>query len=626
MNKRLLTLSLAVLGGMLFTSCGEASSSSASSIQSSSEASSQTSEGTSEISSEVTSETSEASSEEPWYKKSERAMKNFGDKLAAGNYVLSVDGRLLVSVVSPDEIAFAFDEAVKQTNFAVMAVEGEAFQALIPGEDPLSSLAFLDKSDAMTQAEVRLPNFWFDDEGTKTTIWGLWHNQDQENPFHFTSNETLMRESIVSIGWFGDTILPTIQNMSLVLDGEDVNVATLSCTYRPAAQDVPLTMKINFGAALSDKRVKDWMNDPNRTYPDPISKQGKWPTSFQLLLQSALGVKENIEEVVPFIDFGSYACWNNTGAFGRQDKELAKVRDYHATEKNVEDYRALLMRNEYSTVTVDGQTHYRRILRARKDTRAYSDLTVEFDDGFYMTAEVFYDEKTYVGLDAINEVLVDTGFQALPATDVLSDWTATDVAFHAYEDKMCLFDFALYLRGTAKFTNGETATKYYNDYYSLLKAHGFGYDQADDAWTLDNIEGFWFFTFVLDKEAGILNFRCYREDYVDPTVAKAAVEAAGFPELDVSAVTSIRDTAAYYMEKAGMDQSLSYEMMFSFETAEKSSAFTSAYIQALLGAGFEAAGTSGGFDYYTKAATGQTVMVANSKSGFAGLNFFQNRA
>ena len=80
------------------------------------------------------------------------------------------------------------------------------------------------------------------------------------------------------------------------------------------------------------------------------------------------------------------------------------------------------------------------------------------------------------------------------------------------------------------------------------------------------------------------------------------------------------------MEKAGMDQSLSYEMMFSFETAEKSSAFTSAYIQALLGAGFEAAGTSGGFDYYTKAATGQTVMVANSKSGFAGLNFFQNRA
>ena len=589
MNKRskLLVFSLAVMGGMLFTACGNNSS----------------------------------SSSEPWYKKSERAMKNFGEKLLMGNYTISIEDRVVVNVANENEITFKFSPEAQQTDFAVMGVNSEVFQATAVAGKELSNLLFLNKGTALHEAEVRLPNIWFDESAVKATISELWHNQDQSNPLHFNSKETLIKQSLTSIAWFGDFITPTFDNMNLTFDSENVNVATVTATIRPAATEVPFKMTITFGSAMRDERVKNWITDSHRTYPAPMSEQGAWPAAYDVVLTSATGFQGEIEELVPFIDFASYACWNNLETQNKGDHGVAIIRDYHATQENVDAYKQLLLRNEYQSVVEDGVTHYRRIMRSRNGKGAYADITVEYKSGFYMTVDTFYEGSDFANLAAINTQITSKGFPELSDNAALTGWVGEDVSFHAYEEKMGLFDFTIYVIGTATYTDKAAVKEYTDAYNALLAANGFTYNKADDAYEKDNVQGFWLFEFTQDDTAKTLSIRCYNEAYVDPEVAKADIEAKGFPELDIANVTSIRDIRAYNKYKAAMNLDLAYEAMFGFPSKEDSKSFTDAYASALIASGFVHQGSTGGFDFYSKVDAKLVVQIAQSTTAFAGITF-----
>ena len=615
-QKKLLTLSLAVLSGFLITSCGGQGGGSSSAPAGSSSAAT-----SSQAQSSDTSSVAPSSSEEPWYKKSERAMENFGNKLAAGNYTLSCEGKQAISVVDESEVVFRFDPSLRTTDFAAMAANNESFQVFLP-QGQMTHLQFLDQCNAIEIAEKKLPNLWFDEAATGHGIWELFHNTDQEHPFHFTSKSGIVLNSIASFACLSDFMAQTVTDMSFDLDAEDPTVATINAVYYPSSPTKPenLTVTVQFGTSTGDERVEGWINDPNRVYPDPVSKQGKWEDGpFQLLLQSATNVHEHIDEAIPFIDFASYACWANTETFV-YDKNIALIRDYHATQADVDAYKLKLVRNEFELVNVDGEPHYRRLLRARKDKGVYSDIVVGFEDGFYMIVGMYYESDKYADLDEINAALVANGFAELDADDNITGWKGEDKAFMEYENWMCLFDFECYPSITFDFENAAKAKQYLDDYGAKLEAAGFVLDTGSGDWIKSTVLKRWSVSYRLNSD-GTGSITGSVQNFVDPTVAKGDIEAVDFPAVDMTSVSTCRDMKAYLKFKDNEDCDLAYEVTWQFETEQAGKDFIAAYVKALTDAGFTKIGTVGNFDYYNDGAN-RTVQVATTNSGgFAGMNF-----
>ena len=573
---------------------------------------------------------------EPGWKKADKAMTAFGEKLALGNYRMVSDGLIDVSVVGEDEVVFhQLGHNIKE--WAVMSVDGEAFQASLPQNQDMKNLAFLDRETALKASEIYLPNAFFNPSLTHKTIWELLYNPNAtENPYHFVArNNTAYPQTIIgNMVSFGNEQTASITDIALDFDGIDVNVATFSFKYKtmanpPVIVDAKLT--ITFGTYESDSRVDAWISNPERTYPAAVGSLESWKnTKFWLDLQSSLNVHEdNIDEIVPFIDEASYAVVDNAATFLYSDAEVDKIRDYHGTEEQVNNYKEKLIRNEYTPVKLDdGSVHYRRILRTYRDVTdngVFADIQVKYDNGFYMEVTMFYDEATYSSLADFNAAITAKDFVALPEDtgEVFSNWDGLEYTYHAYESHLCLQDYTLYIIIYAEYTNLSAAKAYIKSYTDDLEEnHGYRYAPNDNEWILETPEHEWKFrvSFTSDDK---LKIDINVQDYVLGDVIANAIKPY-FPEFDDEAtyVKTGRDIRDYAKFQYGQDCDLAYETIFNFDTNQHANQFGHDYKAALEADGFTSAGEKDGYKVYSKDNLTVRVALGGPTSNFVGLDFY----
>ena len=574
---------------------------------------------------------------EPGWKKADKAMTTFGEKLALGNYRMISDDLIDVSAVGVDEVVFhQLGQNIKE--WAVMSVDGEAFQASLPKNEDMKNLTFIDRETALKASEIYLPNAFFNPELTHKTIWELLYNPDAtQNPYHFVArNNTAYPQTIVgNMVSFGNEQAASISDIALDFDSIDVNIATFSFKYKtmgnpPVIVDAKLT--ITFGTYESDSRVDAWISNPDRTYPAAVGSLESWKnTKFWIDLQSSLNVHEdNIDEVVPFISEASYAVVDNAATFLYSDKEVDKIRDYHGTEEQVNNYKETLIRNEYTPVKLDdGSIHYRRILRTYRDVTGngvFADIQVKYDNGFYMEVTMFYDEASYDSLESFNAAITAKDFVALPADtgNVFSNWDGLEYTFHAYESHTCLQDYTLYIIMYADYTNLSAAKAYIKSYTDVLEeTYHYSYAPNDNEWILQTKEHEWKFrvSFTSDDK---LKIDINVQDFVLGSVIANAIKGY-FPAFDDEAtyVKTGRDIRDYAKFQYGYDCDLAYETIFSFEgDSAKANKFGKDYKDALEADGFTSTGEKDGYKVYTKDNKTVRVAIGGPGSDFVGLDFY----
>ena len=573
---------------------------------------------------------------EPGWKKADKAMTTFGERLALGNYRMVSEGLIDVSLVGTDEVVIRYPFEHVDKDWAVMSVNGEAFQAALPKNKDMQNLVFLDKESALKAYEAYLPNAFFSKELTHKTIWELLYNPNSyENPYHFVArNNTAYPLTIIgNMVNFGTEQAAQITDIALDLDGVDANVATFSFKYMVMSNpphQVEAKITVTFDTYESDSRVDAWMSNPDRTYPAAVGTLNNWTsTKFWLDLQSSLKIHENIDGFVPFINEASYAVVDNAATFLYSDKMVDKIRDYHGTEEHVENYKMKLIRNQYNAIKLDdGTTHYRRILRAYPVTgkRVFADIQVAFDDGFYMEVTLFYEADSYNSLDALNEAIYEKGFVKLPedTNNVFSNWDGLDYTFHAYESHTCLQDYTLYIIIYADFTNINDAEAYLDAYTDdLVNNYGYTYSKADNQWILQTHEHEWKFRISFTSD-GKVKMDINVQDFVLGSVIAEAIKEAGFPEFDDEAiyVNTGRDIRDYAKYQNGQDCDLAYETIFSFDTIQHANQFGHDYKAALEDLGFTSKGEKDGYKVYSKGNMTVRVAIGGPTSNFIGLDFY----
>lgn len=570
---------------------------------------------------------------EPGWKIAQRAMTNFGENLAKGDYSIHADDIIDVSVIGNDAVITRYPGHSAGHNFAVMSVNGEAFQAGIPEDDPMRNLVFVDQESALEAYKAYLPNAFFDKSLTHKTISELFVNpKPTDNPFHFIARKdsSTVYQIVANIVSFGTVQLESLVKNDIYLDFDsvDVNTATITGTYTEQGNPPvvkQLTITITFGTYQSDSRVNEWMGNPDRAYPDPVGQAGNWKnTRFYLDLQSATNLHDGVDGFIPFIDHASYAVVDNAATFAYSDKNVDKIRDYHGTEEDVEDYKYKLIRNQYTPVVEkDGTTHYRRILRAYSvnKKRCYADIQVSYDRGFYLVVGMFYEGDTYTSLAEFNTAIVDKGFVALPDTEVFTNYDGLDYTFHAYESNLCLMDYTLYILMYAKYTTLDAAQAYLDSYTNGLLELGYRFVAADNEWIYKTNLHQWVFGYAFQND-GTVKIKVNVQDYIAGSVVKAGVEAAGFPELDVTFVSDARDIRDYVKFMFNQDASLAYEARYTFDTPANANSFAHNYVQALKNLGFTVNGEESGFTIYVKGNMQVRTAIGGATSTFVGFNFY----
>ena len=617
-NKKLFIIPILAIGAFLLASCGGSKKST-------------TGKATTRKATTSSHTTTEV---EPDYKKSERAMKNFGDKLAQYNYTIEGNGSLTTSVVSDDKVIFKYKHTV--SNLAVMTIDNdETFQARI-GKNQLDHIAFLDKKPAAVLAsnKKRLPNYWFDQDYTHKTIWEYFVN-DTNQVYHYKGRNSYDVASVIgNMCDFSTFQIDTMREVTMEFDKEDVSVATINALYRNGTSSTEyqqLTITITFGAAQTDPLVDEWMNDESRTTPSPFGNYGRWANAgeYALLLQSATKIHENIDTYIPFIDFASYAVTYNGDTFLTTDKSVAKIRDYHGTQENVNTYISYLTTGtfapdskSYEKVVVDGKDHYRLHVRSRGVEKCYIDIQVELDDnGLLLTIGLYYTGSTYKSLAEFNTAITAKDFVEFPTTDLFTDYDGLDYSYHAYESHTCLLDWKLYIIMTVKYTNQNAVKTYIDEYGELAKAAGYTYNKNDGAWVKSNREHAWHVEFTF-KANNTLEIIAKVQDYVDPALIKQQVQAENFPTVDMTYETDAKNLIEYMKFQYGIDCSLAYEVRFLFDTAAESSQFITDYNEALLAAGFidKQKDPESGMRIFEK---GLYRIRSVSEGTFAGIDFYK---
>ena len=606
-NKKSFLVTLVALGAFVMASCSGKKSS---------------------TTQKTTTEPAPTTEVEPDYKKSERAMENFGKKLAQYNYTIAGNGSLTTNVVSGDKVIFKYKHMA--SNLAVMTVDnGETFQARI-GNDKLEHLAFLDKKPAAVLAsnKKRLPNYWFNQDYTHKTIWEYFVN-DPNQAYHYKGRNSYDVASVIgNMCDFSTFQIDTMREVTMEFDKEDVSVATINALYLDGTSSTeyqPLTITITFGTAQTDPLVDEWMNNESRTIPAPFGNYGNWANAgeYALLLQSATNIHQNIDSYIPFIDFASYAVTYNGDTFLTTDKTFAMIRDYHGTQANVDTYISYLTSAPYNyeAVDVDGKTHYRLHVRSRDGEKCYIDIQVELDDdGLLLTIGLYYTGATYKSLAEFNTAITGKGFVEFPGTELFTDYDGLDYSYHAYESHTCLLDWKLYIIMTVKYTDQNAVKDYIDEYGELAKAAGYTYNKNDEAWVKSNREHAWHVEFTFKKD-NTLEIIAKVQDYVDPAIIKTAVEAAGFPEVDMTYESDAKDLIAYMKFLYNQDCDLAYEVRYSFEDPAVAKEFTDSYITALKLIGFKISGSEGGMEMYVKG--NLKIRVVKAQGTFAGLDFFR---
>ena len=547
---------------------------------------------------------------------SESAMNNFINKIEAANYVVDCPTFVKATVTSKDVVTFEYVYKIDYLDYnydgiSYMTVnDNETFYGYLTDDD-ITLITFLGEDKAIDMASIgtyipdvttNLPNFWLLEEISEGNVWNLFYN-DQENPLRFVSNHDAIKQSVKFFASVGNLFMSRMQDVVLVLDKEDPNSATLTTSFSegyPALDDIVIT--ITFGNAQVDNRVSEWVNNPNRSYPEARTSWGVDIMDINAVFLPGYG-----ETALPFPSFATYAFTLDVSRILSDDEVL--VRDCKATREDMQNYANSLKSKGFREVLDDGKVYYRLLLR--EDYKCYSSIYLEYDNGVNIVARKWYAYPTYSTLSEINELLASHGFEALIDSNDVSILSAKDTTNELIESWLYFFGYDLVLYVNLGYDSKELAQSYINGYidlladyvptsddeeesyyddedYAALKALVGDIADSDNTYYLkENDECIMSFRYHYSDDGKLVTLLFKSEKYVDADEAKELVVASGFPTFDEDKLSSCRDMRKFQKTMYGRDTDLDYSMSFTFDTIADAQSFLDSYIGALRDDSFD---------------------------------------
>lgn len=581
---------------------------------------------------------------------SEKAMDSFLNKISEGNYTISSEGFLTTSVYSKDLVWFDYAEDIYD-DFTVMSVDNESFQATLK-EDGLEEVAYVSEGQAIDAASSRLLNYWLEDEVSEGNIYNLFYN-DPDNPLVFVSKEEPVKRTLLSLVGYGENALRLMEDVYLEMDNIDPSVVHLKAVVnndvvaRTNFEDIDIT--VNFGNAQDNKAAEEWMKNP--VYP--VARTA-WNDTDIFILNSVF-LPGYGEDALPFPPFASYAFTIDQNSFVTED--AASMRDAHATEKDLEDYIALLKENGFEEEKETGEdgsekTVYRRVLRG--EYNCYTQVEPEYDNGVNLTARKHYDFPEYDSLDAVNTRIAELGYPALSDTLNYDALKGTDRADEMTESWLYFFDYESGLYVTVDFQDRAEVQSWLDEYCDTLLNAGFHTVGGGSMEELDPDEGGKLGSYLEETEDTVLNkrfrllgdgeeddvdyyesengFASFRykftgentvtllykaERYISASEAEQLISDAGFPPIELKEPISCRDLTRFMKMRYGLDLMAFTTVSQHYDSTEEAEAFLSAYEAVLTDDGY------GRTDPNMAGTLKQIAIYNEEKEMTVGIDFFE---
>lgn len=503
--------------------------------------------------------------EEPKTPDAETAMNNFLTKLTSGNYVVEPSDYVKTTVQSP-EVVYITDIPGSLLNVAFVTLNGETFQGYLD-ENEMTDIEFYAPGKAIDAVADILPNNWINI--ADGNIWNLFYN-NVSNPLEFTSKDENVKTTLLGLAGYSNMVLEVMEEVHMELDKEDPSSVHFTAAIGDMGMyhydDLDVTLK--FGTASSDARIEKWLKNP--TYPE---RRAKWDV-YDIGTLDNVFMRDYGEIAVPFPEFASYALIFDSKAYS--ERREVELHDAHATEKNVEDYVALLLSRGYEKVSLDnGDTGYRLLLREEK--KAYAELEVSYDNGFALVGRMHYETPSYEGIAAINEPLRNNGFAELKDTDVLEGWMAVDSAVSRSEGWLYYFNYDLYLQASLTFSDREAAEAYFEEYGDRMKKLGYSETYAPNGALFENGNGFRSFTYMFSEEQeGLVQIVFKNERSLTADEVNSLIREYNLPEANVHGDIGARDHTTYYHNLSGFT-GLNMIIYQPFDTMADAEAFLDSY-------------------------------------------------
>ncbi len=514
---------------------------------------------------------------EPHQPDAETAMDNFVRKLQAGNYVVDVEDYLRTTVVSPDQVYYVHNVSSYQDDFGFVTVNGETFHGILE-EDSFTEIGFEGPDNAITVAARTLPNYWI--ELCNGNMWELFYN-NVDNPLEFISNDDNVKITLLGLRGDSEMALQVMEEVHVLLDAEDPTTvrftAELGSSGMISFDDLDLTLQ--FGTAASDPRIEKWAAKP--TYPEVRSG---WTFNDVVILDKLFHRDYGIV-AVPFPSFASYALIFDKNV--DQGNTEILIRDAHASENDVEDYKKTLLANGYEAVTSDDSstTVYRKLLRDQYN--AYAELYPYYDKGLALYGRMYYVIDQYEDRSQLNEFITQYGFTAFPDTDIFSSWATENRAKIRSEGWQYYFDYDVYMYLNLPYQDEDAARAYFENYGKLMAQDGFidnyspnldGNDYQDSSGIREVKYDF--------RDDGIVRVELTKEKSMTPDDAKALIVAHGMPEIDLHGDIKVKDVSRYYYETATF-QGLHLNVYQPFESMQAAESFLDEYVSRIEELGYE---------------------------------------
>ena len=513
---------------------------------------------------------------------SEKAMQNFLDKIAGGDYVMDSEGYLKTTACSEDLVIFDYEDDSSYRDFAVMSVSGEVFQGFFK-KDGIENITFLKEGSAIDAAVSKLPTYWLKEEVSDGNIYHLFYN-DTEDPLRFVSFDYNVMNQVRGFAGYGDVAMNYMHEVYLVLDQENPTVAHLQAvvddneTARYYFDDIDIV--ITFDDAQSDERAESWMKSP--VYPDARTE---W-TETDIFIFDSVFLPGYGEESVPFMPFGSYALTIDGERFVTDDKVY--IRDAHATQADMDSYIDILLQSGFEEASEEGETYYRRMIR--EETNCYSAISLEYDGGLNAVAYKYYDFPKYEGLDEINGIITENGYPGLPDTGDLTGFTAIDTRDEQTESWLYFYDYNTVLYVYADYADYDRVTAYLDGYAEELLDAGFVPvyvdDDGEDIAYYQSADGSGSFRYHFEDDGETVILLYKSEKCLTAEEVRAILAGEGFPEMDLAAYESGRDHTKFQKVMYGMDYGVAITPTMRFDTDEEGDQFLHQYTAALEEDGF----------------------------------------
>ena len=514
--------------------------------------------------------------------KSEKAMDSFVEKIKKGNYTIEAPNFLKTYAYSEDLVWFDYDEEYR-TDFAVMSVNNEVFQAMI-NDGQLGHAAYLGEGKAMDMARSKLLTnlLYLSDDN----LFNFFYNQ-QDNPLVFVSYDDVLKEAVINIAGYGLNALGLMEEVYLELNDVDPTEAHIKAVVN---EDVvarvnydDIDIKVTFGDAKDNELAEAWMKNP--VYPQAKTD---WDNADIFVLNSVFLTTEG-ETILPFPKFASYAF--NVDGEHFLDTNSFDARDAHASQSDMKDYIDLLLDEGFRQETDEnGDTVYRRVLR--EDYKCYTSVFLEYDNGVNLVAKKYYDFPRYDTLENINDRLTYLGYVPLPESDNFEAIEGIDRAVALTESWLYFFDYDSSLYVEIDFKDQDKMQEYLDAYDQALVDAGFVAVYAGNSGNPEDFEYY-------EAPTGRCNYRyqltgdnhvslLYKaEKYIPAVEAEKMILGAGFPRIKLSEPITCRDLTRFYKAQYNLDLKKFVTLSQQFDSAAEAEEFLNAYEQLLNNAGFE---------------------------------------